>query len=206
MKKSFLCTLMVLGLIFISTNQARALSYDLNYVFSGIINADPPYATIDIEAISDGVKFTLWNKTAGTENGSSSKLTKFYFNYRGSGTLTWTTPTGWTLSYDENKKKADGDGYFDFELLSITGAIYVAVGSPLEFYIYGDDNPSNFFDLSVSGGGQGTYFFAAHIQALANPEGGSAWVGTPIPEPATMLLLGSGLLGLAGFVRKRFKK
>lgn len=43
----------------------------------------------------------------------------------------------------------------------------------------------------------------ATLQAF-NDSGDS--VPVPVPEPATILLVGSGLIGLAGLARKKFKK
>lgn len=56
-----------------------------------------------------------------------------------------------------------------------------------------------------TGGGEGV-FSGAHIQGLAGEDSG--WIGTyvpeqPIPEPGTLLLVGSGILGLARFGRRR---
>jgi len=44
-----------------------------------------------------------------------------------------------------------------------------------------------------------------HVQGFASG-GSESFVNNPVPEPATMLLLGSGLIGLAGFGRKKFFK
>jgi len=204
--KKILIVLPLVLILFLMPNYSFSLSYDLNYVFSGTINTPSPYATIEINGITGGVEFTLYNKTAGTQSGSS-KLTEFYFNYKGSSTLTFTPPSGWGLTYAPNSRKADGDGYFDFELDSNQGNIYVAVGTPLKFRVYGDDNPLNFFDLSVTKEGEGFYHFAAHIQALADPSGGSAWVGdkVKVPEPGILILLGIAMtaVGVATrYVRK----
>lgn len=49
------------------------------------------------------------------------------------------------------------------------------------------------------------YGYGDHDVFISEVHGLSSYGGNPVPEPATMLLLGSGLIGLAGFIRKNKK-
>jgi len=56
-------------------------------------------------------------------------------------------------------------------------------------------------------GGYWTYDYGIASYTLGGNLNGNSGPGYPTPEPATMLLLGSGLIGLAGYGRKKlFKK
>lgn len=62
---------------------------------------------------------------------------------------------------------------------------------------------SNFYNRIISGHKTGFPFHNHCRVVIAPPGDNSSTVDTP--EPATMLLLGSGLVGLAGFGRKKLK-
>ena len=189
---------------------AAAASADqvvINTPNAGLSATPGPYATVTYVLNGSGgidvtVQMALGFTAFGEGNGNNG-----IFGFNIVGSTAGLSVTNLPLGFSTNLSGGQMDGFGNFEVTIDCCNPSNAVSS-FSFTVTragGFSSASDLFEANSSGA-----HFAIHIAPTnGNPTGFAADTGTPgtteVPEPASMLLLGSGLVTLAAGLRKRFK-
>jgi hypothetical protein len=181
---------------------------DNNYLYFAVVSGARPNNGPQYYEPGDIVIFTT-NSTYAIETTGS----RYVLN--NSGYVIGTSSTGSSgdlyLVDGTNSVLENGLSNWSGHLENCDPVQLYSVGSPISgdvnFFFTGNDKTTQHsfmegrIDLNLLDGLPSE----VHWAFSCGNDGGSAEV-PPVPEPATMLLLGSGLIGLAAFGRKKFRK
>lgn len=187
-----------------SAAAANADQVIINVPNAGLSGTPGPYATVTYtlngNVIDVNVQMALGFTAFGTGDGNNGI---FGFNVVGStaGLSVTNLPAGFTANLGGGQM--DGFGNFDVTLSCCNPQNGVTSFSFTVSRTGGFSSASDLFEASSSGA-----HFAVHVAPSdGSPTGFAGDAGTPteVPEPTSMLLLGTGLVTLAAGLRKRFK-